>query len=469
MSWRSVWLALPLLVVGDEEPFFRTNDECRRNARQRDPASESNAPPFASGQGQNGGPQASSIPRYHGPLGPVASGSGSSAGLTVAVSTTVTTAQPDLGGVGLPPLGTSSYNNPMFSAVNVPTQFQQILTQLETQNLLNGVVGLCTMDVSQRPIDDDGNAVGTGMPHHQSYFPNQSRIQYGAGMARTQLVSTRRPRSRELFKAGSGTAQPGAQGSGAAMSRVNGGNIHTPENRHQGDRAEFAGNPSSSTRRPSSVGKQRRQDMRGSYISDTHPPRVKASSSLEGSQGNVLDIGTPGTKTTRRRFPLPSLGRGQLENMEVRILPFFVLVIRGSIWFMTWTLADGALSFVTLPSPDTPMPTALAAIIRPVIRDKFIFRLIPDLIMPRFLMDHPIIRGTKLKFFVPIINVRLAPGQLETLEAEGLKLCPLSWIIENKKHEFCRFSALPMRMIEFPAELDIKLPKEKRLASAFMK
>ncbi|GBG64882.1 hypothetical protein CBR_g48350 [Chara braunii] len=108
-------------------------------------------------------------------------------------------------------------------------------------------------------------------------------------------------------------------------------------------------------------GKHRRLRHEDSATSDLHGIRREKSSSTEseGSQGRIREIITRGMKTTRRRIPV-AVARGQQDGIEPKILPLFCTLIRNETFFITWTAQDGSMHLLSLQSPESPMPTAMA-------------------------------------------------------------------------------------------------------------
>ncbi|GBG92199.1 hypothetical protein CBR_g54644 [Chara braunii] len=62
-----------------------------------------------------------------------------------------------------------------------------------------------------------------------------------------------------------------------------------------------------------------------------------------------------------------------------------------------------------------------------------------------------------------------AVGQLEQLEADGLRLFPLSWLYEGRKPELRRIRVSPSVSAEFLSDINMKLGRDKKLDSPFMK
>ncbi|GBG75809.1 hypothetical protein CBR_g21054 [Chara braunii] len=134
----------------------------------------------------------------------------------------------------------------------------------------------------------------------------------------------------------------------------------------------------------------------------------------------------------------------------------------------TEMLQDAVTNLLSVNSSESPMPTTMATMVRTTIRDKFQFRMIPEILMPRLLVDNPE-NGKKTKFFIPILDVRLVHGQLQILEQEGWRLLPISWITDKRKQELRKIRVSPRRSAEFLAEMEAKLPKDKKLQSQFLR
>ncbi|GBG89020.1 hypothetical protein CBR_g48629 [Chara braunii] len=267
-------------------------------------------------------------------------------------------------------------------------------------------------------------------------------------------------------------------GVGGAGGLGGGGGIGVRRNSHHGPNDGMSPHGVSGDRgiqgilrtRSGQSGKQRRLsfDEESNAAIRGEGSNTSMASSSSQAEGSIREVGTPGTKTTRKRHPM-TLDKGQLNNLEVQILPIFFSYARNSLWVLAWATLDASINFITIPSPDLPMPSILTNIIRTAINDKFTFRLIPDMLVPRFLMDHPVGQGRKLKFFCPLADVRFVTGQLEILESEGLRLIPLSVFIDAKKQDLRQIKAEPANSTEFLYELDGKLVREKKLASQFIR
>ncbi|GBG65302.1 hypothetical protein CBR_g50343 [Chara braunii] len=223
--------------------------------------------------------------------------------------------------------------------------------------------------------------------------------------------------------------------------------------------------------RTSTPGKQRRLNLEGRFVaSDLQDGDENSCTSLpqsEKSSDRIKDVGTPGSTSSKRRAP--SLARGQMHLVDNKVLPLFCTFARNACWVISWLTADGSPMLVRFAGPGQPMPSALVSLVRSAINDRFVFRIIPELNMPRLIVDNPEGGGKRIKLFVPIMDVRLVVGQLEKFETEGLRLLPLTWFGEARKNELRRIKMPPLPNAECLAAVDGKLLKDKKLLSPFVK
>ncbi|GBG69172.1 hypothetical protein CBR_g3872 [Chara braunii] len=337
--------------------FFHTDVECRRNQQPQGQPSAPSGPHASSpaGSRQNQGPlrPRPASPSVQSPQGP-----GPVRTEAAAISTSLPATS-----------GTDMRANPVYSpgVHAAPPYFSQhpILPQSEFP-WMHGPGE--TWLYSQFSY---GGAHQYGMP-----FPSVlgSYVQQSAPMGSSfpiysSVVPTIRPLS---------LPQPSAPGHVYALDLNRGVGNHP-----QGGTAVsgVSIHPSPSKARSGTPGKQRRIDQEGSFVSGRAD--LEGENSVGSSQdldANRSTIGVTGSKTSRRRIPI-SLSRGQLQDIENRILPFFCVAVHNSFWVIAFVGMDGSPTMVSLSSPDTLMLSAVAILVRTAIHEKFSFRLIPDVIM----------------------------------------------------------------------------------------
>ncbi|GBG89522.1 hypothetical protein CBR_g49312 [Chara braunii] len=213
----------------------------------------------------------------------------------------------------------------------------------------------------------------------------------------------------------------------------------------------------------STPGKHKRVDSEGHEV--LREDLVSSTPRSDNSGDQEMVIGTPGMKTTRSRTP--TLSRGQLENVENRVLLIMCYAAKGTFSVIAWSTSDGAAKLFSTTSPEQPMPTAVTNIIQAAVRGKFMVRLIPEEPMGRFILD--LADGKKLKFFVPIFDASMEMAQQTKLEHEGMRLLPLSWFAEGRRQELHRVRVPPFRTGEFLADVNDKLARDKKFNFKFIR
>ncbi|GBG58748.1 hypothetical protein CBR_g148 [Chara braunii] len=250
----------------------------------------------------------------------------------------------------------------------------------------------------------------------------------GGGFQPYQPQNTLQPTC--LFPAGVGGLQQG--GGGAATSSQVPGPSGRPDMTTPGGRTP--GNTS---------GKHRRVDSNGLEIE-----REDSRTSIRSSEGSGIQetvIGTP----------------------ENRILSIMCIAAKETFSVIAWSGGDGVPELFSTTSPEQPMPTAVSNIVQAAVRGKFIVRLVPDVLMGRFI--HDLTNGKKLKLFVPIFDTRMETEQLAKLEQEGMRLLPLNWFAEGKRPDLRRIRVPPLHTGEFLADLNSKLARDRKINSKFFK
>ncbi|GBG63559.1 hypothetical protein CBR_g38626 [Chara braunii] len=87
--------------------------------------------------------------------------------------------------------------------------------------------------------------------------------------------------------------------------------------------------------------------------------------------------------------------------------------------------------------------------------------------MPRILFGPS---GNKVKLYVPIVDARIPENKLAELESLGLSLTPLAVFVEARKPDLSRLMISPLMVpADAISELKIRLPKEKKLDSNFVR
>ncbi|GBG77079.1 hypothetical protein CBR_g23405 [Chara braunii] len=324
---------------------FHTESECRRNPRQQQAGSL---------QPQGGGQQPFTGQGYSGPMGPL--------GLSPSMAALHSTSAPA-------PPGNQSFAsaqfNPVFSPANQgfhggpqpqPGPFQGYQTW-------TGNAFLPWM--LHQGHQQTGTPLSFGVPSFQQgplgVFPSVGGF-LGAGDPQPSL-------------GGAGGVASSAVGGGLGAGVPSGSPLRTGNCAggalpRDGSMAQGGPNASSSAApRPRSItpGKQRRLDLEGSFISGDLRSEGSASSNprSEDSQGRIKEVGTSGSSAAKRKAPT-SLGRGQLQQVENRILPLFCTATRNALWVVAWAATDGVSQLVSIPGPEQPMPSAIAVLVRTV-------------------------------------------------------------------------------------------------------
>ncbi|GBG73882.1 hypothetical protein CBR_g17594 [Chara braunii] len=129
------------------------------------------------------------------------------------------------------------------------------------------------------------------------------------------------------------------------------------------------------------------------------------------------------SKRKSNRSRMESLSKGH-SGLETKLIPIVCVYARNAFWVVAWLGSEGYPCLFSTSCPDSPMPHVTESMTRSLFHNKFALRIIVEVSMPRFLVE---VSGKRAKFFAPLFDVRFATGQLEQLEAEGLRLIPFAW------------------------------------------
>ncbi|GBG61495.1 hypothetical protein CBR_g21838 [Chara braunii] len=226
-------------------------------------------------------------------------------------------------------------------------------------------------------------------------------------------------------------------------------------------------NPEGSTSKPRGIGKQRRLSL--TFVPGVTPEPSRASRlSRSGSEKSVSqEVGmvTPGQKTTRDRRLAST--RDQSSKFPQFLVPLVCTAFRNSLWVVTWQKNLGPPLVFGQAVSEIPSTLDIERSLKNLYLDAIPMRVIPDVVMARILFGPT---GSKVKYYVPLVDARLTEQKLSELKPHGLRLIPLATFAEAKKQELAKFMISPTMMTaDALAELKMRLPKEKKLDSIFLK
>ncbi|GBG59134.1 hypothetical protein CBR_g32151 [Chara braunii] len=130
-------------------------------------------------------------------------------------------------------------------------------------------------------------------------------------------------------------------------------------------------------------------------------------------------------------------------------------------------LSMGALTIPSQQVSDMPTPQVIAQVVDHLYLNLFATRVIEDCPLARIITE---VGGSRFKLVVPLVDARLTTDDVTNLERRGLRLVPLVCFAEGRKSELGKIIMLTARLsAECLAELKIRLHKDKRLDSQFVK
>ncbi|GBG70161.1 hypothetical protein CBR_g6292 [Chara braunii] len=438
------------------QQFFHTEEECRRRGGQnREVPGGTNIPTQQPSQAQSSTGQGTSRRlRYHGPLGP----------------------QPQAEAAA--PAGFAyAADNPMFSPGGI------LQASPSVQNLYQMMWAL------QGAASQGGIAVNGGCWRNPRQQANQFHVgmppQYGGGfhqgLGGQGISSAFQSYQPNFIPQDQGPSPHGLEGGigvdprGAGTSRQQKRSGQPSEASLQPGRgsqtggrelgAEQEGSASRTVadlqQRSRPAGKQRRLNM--SSVKELHTEA--SGESFVHSTGQQATSGAPGQKTTRDRR-LATMARGQGPGLEQLLIPLACTTVRNGLWVITW---HTALCPYTLPSQqvdDAPTPWTILQTVETLFLRYFSVRLIGDCPMARIITK---IEEKRIKLFVPLVDATMTTDDAGRLESLGMKLVPLTWFAEGRKPKLGRITITPKLSAECLSELKIRLHKDKRLDSQFVR
>ncbi|GBG63824.1 hypothetical protein CBR_g39608 [Chara braunii] len=203
------------------------------------------------------------------------------------------------------------------------------------------------------------------------------------------------------------------------------------------------------------------EDRVSRQVPGEHPSSSNAQNELAQGEDRELE-----EKRTSISDGVRTHDADDLQFEEKLLLPLICTLLGQEAFILGLINRAGQTVLPSTSFRGIPSPEMIEAKVRQLYADRFCFRLFPEEIMPKNMVESP--GGKRYKFYIPLIDARIPVPHWAGLPAVGLTCMPLRILLGDSNMELEDVVAKPGLAATFMRGMNERMPLDKNLESGFI-